>query len=326
MTDRSIGARQRFVLALAVALIGATACDDSGTSARRALAERFVERSADERGGQGAFGPERDALLAGHDWDLGLLAAARQRGGLRWEAKVTYEARGPEGRTATLTVGARLDLRSDGSFRARLEQRYTTPDGRSGETGREALWLDRLLYTRIANGPFFVRQSFEHEHESWRAAPVEAVGELVRVLRPLLEVGPGRGDDAAHYELRAAAAPPVPPADPAEQRRQRERDDTWPQWLAGLYRAERATGELTLAKGGRSVERVRLTFAGAARDAGAAVELSVSAAADVQPLSDAEARWSPPEGARTPLRDRTHARVDRILAPFREPAPADAAP
>lgn len=303
--------------ALSVSLFAA-ACDDAGTTARRALAERFVGRATGEAGAPA--GPGRDALLGGRDWDVGLLAAARDGGGVRWDAQVEYRAIGPAG-TARLDVRGRLDLRDDGAFRVEMSQRDEAPSARTGATGREALWLDRLLYTKLGNGAVFVRQSLDREHERWRAAPVEAAAGLLRVLAPFLAVAPVAGEPR-HFHVTAATAPPASPATPEERTALRDRDDTWPLWFAALYGADEVSGDLWLREDGRAVERVTLHFAGKTRGEDAPVSLDVRVTAGLAPLPPEAARWSPPEDARTPVRERSHARLERILAPFREPTPA----
>ncbi len=298
-------------------LLSLIACDDAGRDARRALSDRFLQRMSSDASGS-ARTPSRSALLAGEGWSTALSRAAGS-GGVSWTTTVTYEAEAADGRRAQLEVETRLDLRTDGGFHSIVRHHYQPFEGRSGETSREAWWVDHLLYTRVDGGAFFGRRALRPDHDRWRDAPVEAAAGLLRALGSTLEARPD-GAAAARWRLVSrASAGEVAPGPTA-----REKDVSWPGWLASRYIVEAVDGTVELSTDGREIRAVTLRWSargpaddrGNARSDNAARRLTVNLHATAGPLVEGADRWRPPSDWKSPVRDRAHDRVQRILAPF----------
>lgn len=310
----------KWIATAAVLFVVAAGCDDAGVGARRALVERFSQRT-----GEGGLGIEagdvRARTVEGRDWDLALLRHARKNSGLRWTAEVVYSASSSTGETARLTVKATLDQRLDGAFRAHLSFDYETPEGREGSQERDALWLDRLLYTSFDGGPYFARRSFADEHERWRAAPVDAVAGLLRALGEVSRVSAVEGRVGTY---RLTTAPTPPSSDTVLELR--ERDDTWPLWFAARFRTTAISGHVQLTPDGDAPMKVELRYGGTATGDGSDLRLAVVATAQLAPLPDKAASWRPPAAPQSPVRSREHLRLRRILAPWLAASSGDEAP
>ncbi len=296
------------LLPLSLALLAIFGCDDRGQQTRRLLAERLLGASP---GAPGLVPELRAQIPAGEGWPQALVRHARREGGLTWKSEVDYEAGGSLDRRASLRITATLKLRADGSYHALLTRQHEQPDGRAGRSRREALWTDERLYTRLDEDPWFLRPDENKQADEWRDASVESVAGLLRALGALVV--------ATQEEPESWRLSPRPEHGASALPVDRESPEGWPHWLAGVLAVQEAGGQLRLDPASGAPLSLLLEAELQGDLEGAPVELRVTARAKLSPLLDEPGLWQPPPQARAADRERSHARLQRLLAPFVSP-------
>ncbi len=320
MVERNLSRRDSVILALfALALVALPplACDDQGREIYQALLESFAGEEPMAREPRETAEKAIARLLRGADFFSGIERKAREEDGVSWSAAVNYDARGGDGREARLEIEARLDLQRDGAFRGRMTHLSTRPSGRERRHSSEALWLDRLLYTRTDDADFFVRRSYSREHERWRDAPLASISGLLAALAPHLDF---EREDDERYRVKKRASVKEFETDMAPAKL-RETVAGWPHWLAGSYELAAVDGWVRFDHSSRAVLGVQLTARLRARDRAARAEattIDIEARGALGALSADASRLAVPERRRPPERERSMHRVKRLLLPWIE--------